>query len=155
MAKKVDIKDFPKVFKKYGEKLQERFKMITVESILKSIPELVQNSPVDTGEYASSWDFSLIEEKATIGNYAPHAPIIEFGARPHRMPLKPLLAWAKRVLQDPSQPPSYSPEVQSLARAVQRKIAFHGQQPKHVLTKQIPKIIDDIKKASKTIDTTP
>jgi hypothetical protein len=113
--------------------------------LAKSIPELVRNSPVDTGLYAQSWSFTVTETHAIIGNSAPHAPIIEFGARPFTPPLKPLLEWAKRVLNDSSQPPNYSEQVRSLAFATQKKISQHGMKPRHVLTNMLPTIVENIR----------
>jgi hypothetical protein len=80
-----------------------------------------------------------------LGNHAPHAPIIEYGARAHWAPIAPLLAWAKRVLQDPSQPPNYSSHVWGLAKYVQKKIATYDTKPKAVLQNALPEIIANIK----------
>jgi len=116
-----------------------------VSGVAKSIPDLVQASPVDTGLYAASWDFTVEEKSVILGNYAPYAGIIEQGARPFTPPIGPLLAWAKRVLRDRSQPPDYSPEVWALARGTQNKIAAQGMQPRHILEKTLPKIMQNIK----------
>jgi hypothetical protein len=113
---------------------------------MASAATLVQNSPVDTGQYVNSWDFDVDEKRAILGNFAPHAPIIEKGARPFRPPMGPLLAWAKRVLKDPSQPPEYSDDVWGLAKGTQNKIAALGMQPKNVLEKTIPLIIENIRR---------
>lgn len=113
--------------------------------LARSIQTLVHNSPVDTGLYAQSWHFTVDEKAAVIGNYAPHAPIIEYGARPFTPPIAPLLAWAKRVLKDPSQPPKYSDAVWGLAKYTQAKIAREGMKPKHILTNALPEIVDNIK----------
>lgn len=120
-------------------------KAATVNAIAQSIPTLVANSPVDTGLYAQSWDFSETEFGAVIGNYAPYASIIENGARPFTPPIGPLLQWAKRVLGDGSQPPDYSKEVWALARGVQNKIKQNGMAPKHIMENEIPTIIARIK----------
>lgn len=117
----------------------------TVLGIAQSIPDLVERSPVDTGLYAQSWDFTETEFGAIVGNYAPHAAIIENGARPFTPPIGPLLAWAKRVLKDPSQPPEYSSEVWALAKGTQKKIASFGMEPKHIMEQMIPTIIERIK----------
>jgi hypothetical protein len=120
-------------------------KTATVNAIAQSIPTLVANSPVDTGLYAQSWDFSETEFGAVVGNYAPYASIIENGARPFTPPIAPLLEWAKRVLQDGSQPPDYSSEVWALAKGVQNKIKAVGMVPKHIMENEIPNIIARIK----------
>ena len=145
VALKVSVKDFPKEFEKYAKKLGKEFEQAVAEAAVRNIPKLVEKSPVDTGEYASSWETEFIPgEKVIIGNFAPHATVIEFGARPFTPPIRPLLAWAKRVLQDPSQPPNYSNRVWGLAKAVQKKIMVKGMEPKRILTNQLPEIQKDI-----------
>lgn len=123
----------------------DTLKKATALGVAKSIPELVKASPVDTGLYAQSWDFSVTEEKVLLGNTSPHAPMIEYGTRPFVPPIKPLLEWAKRVLRDGSQPPNYSPQVWALARGTQNKIAENGMRPRKVLENMIPSIIENIK----------
>lgn len=123
----------------------EEYKAAVVRACIDALPLLVQKSPVDTGQYAASWDVFVGDLYVAIGNYAPHAPIIEYGARPFRPPLRPLLEWAKRVLKDPSQPPDFSPKVWALATATQRAIEQRGMPPKNVLGSTIPDIIELIK----------
>lgn len=147
MAVEVKVKDFPKVFKDYAKKSMKEYKKITLEGVIDSIPMLVKRSPVDTGEYANSWDYEETEDGVRLGNFAPHAPIIERGARPFKPPLEPLLAWAKRVLKSKSQPPNYDSKVQALARGTQRKIMKEGMEPRHILKDAIPEILENIRKA--------
>jgi hypothetical protein len=147
MAKKrIKLSQFAGELRNFREKSSEELRRATKIGVIRSVPDLVRSSPVDTGEYANSWDFTETEKTVLLGNFAPHAAIIEKGARPFTPPISPLLAWAKRVLQDPSQPPEYSPEVWSLARGTQNKIARIGMKPRHVLENQIPKIIENIRK---------
>lgn len=124
----------------------ESMKRAVASGLAASIPMLVERSPVDTGLYAQSWNFTVSEETAIIGNYAPHAAIIEHGARPFSPPIGPLLQWAKRVLKDPSQPPKYSDAVWALAIGTKNKIKAVGIKPKHIMQKSIPDIIDLIKR---------
>lgn len=142
----VKLNDFAKVIAEHTDKSVAEFRRATVAGIQKSIPDLVAGSPVDTGLYASSWEMTEDEVSVTIGNTAPYAGIIEDGARPFTPPLAPLLAWAKRVTGDGSQPPHYSPKVQAIARAVQQKIAREGMKPRHVLQNAIPGIIENIRR---------
>jgi hypothetical protein len=142
---RVPLDNFAQVLKEFETKHIEDVKKGVASGVARSIPELVRSSPVDTGLYAQSWNFSANEERVILGNFAPHAPIIEFGARPFTPPLKPLLEWAKRVLKDSSQPPNYSPEVQGLARYTQKKISQYGMQPRLILSNMLPKIIENIK----------
>lgn len=37
---------------------QEEYKKAVIKACLDSLPLLVENSPVDTGQYAASWDVS-------------------------------------------------------------------------------------------------
>lgn len=149
--KTVSMKDLAKEIRGFGDALLVEQRSAVVRGLARSIPMLVKASPVDTAQYASSWDFSASEESAIIGNFAPHAPVIEYGARPFTPPIGPLLAWAKRVLQDPSQPPEYSDAVWGLARGTQMKIAREGMQPRLVLTTALPDIIENIATEFKAI----
>ena len=124
----------------------EEYKKAVIKACIDALPQLVKASPVDTGQYAASWDIFISELSVAIGNYAPHAAIIEYGARPFRPPLPPLLAWAKRVLKDPSQPPKYSSKVWALATATQKAIMTRGLPPRHIMENAIPDIIEQLKK---------
>jgi len=143
--KSISLEEFSKEIRKLPTQQVEASKAATLSGVARSIPMLVERSPVDTGLYAQSWGFDSDNKQVSLGNYAPHAPIIEHGARPFTPPLKPLLEWAKRVLQDSSQPPHYSPEVRTLAWRVQKKIAKRGIDPQHILENAIPKILEFIK----------
>lgn len=145
-VKRVNLRDFAEELGKWSEKHIEDLKAGARRGIFRSFPGLIEASPVDTGLYAASWDFTETEDKMILGNLAPHAPIIEIGARPFRPPLRPLLAWAKRVLRDPSQPPNYSPQVWRLAVGTQKKIEQVGMGPRHVMRNQIPNILENIRK---------
>ena len=145
-TKVVKLENFASELKKDAGVRVDDYRRAVASGILKSIPDLVAASPVDTGQYAASWDFDINEKRALIGNFAPHAPIIERGARPFKPPLGPLLAWAKRVLKDPSQPPNYSSRVWALAVGTQKKIEKEGMRPRNVLEKMLPKIVDNIRK---------
>lgn len=146
MARTVKLEDFAEVIKEFSSlTLREQREGVT-SGIARSIPDLVAASPVDTGLYAQSWDFSSDEQSALLGNYAPHAPIIEFGARPFTPPIKPLLEWAKRVTGSASQPPQYDDHVWALAKYTQQKIAVEGMKPRHILENALPSIIDNIRK---------
>lgn len=145
-SKTVRLSDFSKEIKGLTQLNIQTQRQAVARAFARAIPRLVEASPVDTGLYAQSWDFTVDEKNAVLGNFAPYAPIIEYGARPHWMPIEPLLAWAKRVLQDSSQPPEYSPAVQALARGTQAKIAREGSAPQHILENELPRIIEDVKR---------
>lgn len=161
--KTVNLKDFSRELGELSKTQIKTLTEITYEALWKSIPDLVAASPVDTGQYAASWSVERPSEfQMWIGNYAPHAPIIEHGARPYSPPIGPLLEWARRVLQkgpaidtesggaimgpaprtyDPDQ---YPEDVRRLAFAVQAKIRERGMEPRHILENQIPKIIERV-----------
>ena len=143
-TKTIELSSFSEELKKWSEGHTKAFKDATTNQVLKAIPRLVEKSPIDTGLYAQSWDTQMEQDGITLGNHAPHAPIIENGARPFTPPLGPLLAWAKRVLQDPSQPPNYSSHVWALAKHTQNKIAAEGMKPYHILENEIPVIMKGI-----------
>lgn len=140
----INLKDFSKELGRFSNRHIDDIKRAVTRGILRSIPELVRNSPVDTGQYAGSWDYIEGDKAVTVGNFAPHAPIIEYGTRPYKPPITPLLQWAKRVLRDASQPPNYSNAVWNLAVGTQKKIAKYGQIPKHVMQRNIPVILHNI-----------
>lgn len=144
-TKVVSLQNLAKELGAVSEAHIANLKKATGLGVAKSIPDLVAASPMDTGLYAQSWDFTVNEKGVILGNYAPHAPIIEHGARPFTPPIRPLLAWAKRVLRDPSQPPNYSDEVWKLAIGTQKKIAREGMKPQKVMENMIPTIIENIK----------
>jgi hypothetical protein len=141
MAKIVSLDKFSEELKKYSDKSIEDYKKAVIDALLKSLVDIVKASPVDTGLYAQSWDLIITEKDAVIGNYAPHAAVIEFGARPFTPPIAPLLEWARRVLK--------KQEVDShcwaLAKYTQAKIAEKGMEPRHILTNQLDSIINDIR----------
>ena len=141
MTKIVSLDKFAGELKKYAEKDIQKYKASVIDALYKNLSVLVKNSPVDTGLYAQSWDLILTEKSALLGNYAPHAAIIEFGARPFKPPLKPLLDWARRVLKKPD----HDAHVWALAKYTQNKIAEQGMQPKHILTDSLDKIVNDIR----------
>jgi hypothetical protein len=142
----VDLKNFARELGATNKRKMERLHDAIYRGLLRSIPELVKESPIDTGQYAQSWTAEKTELGGRIGNHAPHAAVIEFGARPFNAPIGPLLAWAKRVLQDPSQPPHYSSHVWALAKHTQQKIAEQGMLPHHIMQNAIPSILENIKK---------
>ena len=150
-TKVINLKDFSKELGDFSSRSLKEQQQAAARGIARSIPDLVAASPVDTGLYAASWDFTVLEESIILGNYAPYAGVIEYGARPFTPPIGPLLAWAKRVLSgvkglDTGQPETdYSPEVWALAKHTQAKITEFGMQPRHIMENAIPTILANIK----------
>lgn len=150
----VNLEDFSGELGNFAKASLEKKRKAVAAGLAASIPDLVQASPVDTGLYAQSWDFSVSERSAMIGNHAPYAGVIEHGARPFTPPIAPLLAWAKRKLSGGSvatgqRETNYSPEVWALAKAVQKKIAKEGMMPHHIMQQEIPRIMQHIREAMK------
>jgi hypothetical protein len=141
MQKTVSLDKFSQELNKYAKESSEAYKKAVVDALYQNFSELVANTPVDTGLLSQSWNIEVTEREAIIGNFAPHAPIIEFGARPFTPPIGPLLEWARRVLKQPE----VNSQCWALAKAVQMKISEKGMEPKHILTNQLDKIIEDIR----------
>ena len=141
MAKVVSLDKFAEEMKAYQKKSIEKYKKSLIDALLKSLPRLVKASPVDTGLFAQSWDLILEEKSAILGNYAPHAPVIEFGARPFTPPIGPLLNWARRVLKQPE----VNDACWALARYTQQKISEEGMKPHFILTNALDSIMEDIR----------
>lgn len=141
VTKVVNLKDFAGVMRDYQHLSLRQQKAVVAKSIADNFKDIVKNSPVDTGLFAQSWDMIEDEKSIMIGNYAPHAAIIEFGARPFRPPIKPLLDWARRVLQRAE----HDSDVWALAKYTQAKIEAQGMKPKHILTDSLNKILNDIR----------
>lgn len=115
--------------------------------------EIGQSTPypaVDTGELRNSVDTEFTDQGAIVDVKAPHAAVMEHGARPFRPPLAPLIEWVKRKgLARGSlgtKPRGTSREVWRsreeaeavrIARAVQRKIAKDGIAPRHYFAKAV------------------
>ena len=143
-VKVIGIEHFSRDMRKFIKTRQEEYRKSVIKSVIDYLPDLVKDTPVDTGEMASSWDYEEHSKGVDLGNYAPHSPIVEYGSRPFKPPIRPLLAWAKRVLKDASQPPKYSSDVWKLAKGTQKKIMKEGMAPKHIMEKTLPKILESI-----------
>jgi len=141
MSKVVPLNKFASELDKYAKKNMVVYKQTVVEVLVDTMQSLVELSPVDTGLFAQSWNLEVDEKRALLGNFAPHAPIIEFGARPFTPPIGPLLDWAKRVLQKPE----IDSHCWALARYVQNKISIEGMLPRHLLSDGVDRAIEEIR----------
>ena len=123
--------------------------------VAKAIRDTKPFKPVDTGQYAASTRTEISPTGGMVYNNAPHAAIIEYGARPHWAPLEPLFAWAYRKfrvsLRDAHRSIRMAPrrngekltdagtyrahEALRIAKLIQFKIAHHGVAPRHVFAR--------------------
>ncbi len=96
-----------------------------VSAVVESINTTSPHPAVDTGQLGRSVESSDIPRGGRLAVDAPHAAVVEDGARPFWPPLQPLVDWAQRkfgVDED---------EAEEIARNVQRKIATFGIEPRH------------------------
>ena len=111
----------------------------------RSRRRLVRRTPVDTGQMKSAWRVAGRSTKslATIINDAPHAGIIEGGARPHRVSKAGKLAimrWAMRKFGIDSV------AAYAIATRVAFKLRKHGQKGQFIVRDVMDEIRDDLKK---------
>lgn len=72
---------------------------------MRSVALLTRKTPVDQGIMKNAWKYVEVGGSvgspviARVDNSAPHAGIVERGARPHMPPLEPILEWVKRHLK--------------------------------------------------------
>jgi hypothetical protein len=93
----------------------------------------------DMGQYANSFEVKKglgDDDLATITNTAPHAGIIELGARPHpvsREGFERIREWvARKMLGISATMADENEEVDRIAWAIVKKIERYGQAPRHV-----------------------
>lgn len=102
---------------------------------------LQKESPVGvTGNYRAAWGDPPVEtpDGFQIENKAPHAPIVEYGSRPHMPPVEPLILWCRRKLGLSEK------EAKRAGWAIAMHIREHGTKGQHVayrVGKQIPSIV--------------
>lgn len=68
--------------------------------LVRGKSHLVRQTPVDQGILKNAWKVIVADGgMPALLNDAPHAGIVERGARPHMPPLEPILEWVKRHLR--------------------------------------------------------
>jgi len=102
----------------------ERLEWLVVETIGETQPFV----PFDTGELARSVRTEKNHQGARVVVDAPHAPFIEYGTRPHRPPLQPLIDWVMRRGWASSEK-----EAHPIALGIARKIERSGTSPRHFM----------------------
>jgi len=96
-----------------------------VSEVVQAINTSKPHAAVDTGQLARSVEATDVLKGGRILVDAPHAAVIETGARPFWPPLQPLKDWAQRKFGVDEE------EAAEIARAVQMKIAMFGIEPRH------------------------
>jgi hypothetical protein len=143
-----------------------RAKGIVIEEIDAAEPY----PAVDTGGMRQSVQVVLLPDGGEVVVDAPHAPIMENGARPFWPPLAPLIAWVERkgLVSRPKKldtrrgkqlqrlankqanvdrAKAYEKEVENVARLIQAKIAAHGIEPRHYFAKAMARVSPMVPKA--------
>lgn len=96
-----------------------------VSEVIQAIHTSSPYPPIDTGGLARSVEHSDLPRGGRIAVDAPHAAVMENGARPFWPPLDPLIDWAKRKFGVDDH------DAEVIAEGVQRKIAMFGIEPRH------------------------
>ena len=94
---------------------------------------LVRKTPVDTGQMKNSWKSG----EDYIHNDAPHAGIVEGGARPHNVSpegIESLIDWARRQLGMSEK------DAKGIAWGIAKKLAREGQEGKFIVETALPKL---------------
>lgn len=105
---------------------------VVVQSI--NTPTSMTHAAVDTGMLARSVEATDLPRGGQISVDAPHAAVMEFGARPFYPPIVPLFDWAKRKFGVDDD------EAKAIAYAVREHIAIWGIEPRHYLKRSMRRI---------------
>jgi hypothetical protein len=95
--------EVPAVLAGHAKNMPHAFHKAALKAAHRARARLVRESPVYTGQFKNSWkviDFGS-PAGATVRNDAPHAGIIEKGARPHKVSregFEAIKAWARKKL---------------------------------------------------------
>lgn len=98
------------------------------------VAEIDAADAVDTSGLRQSVRTEELPKGAILGTFAPHAPFVEYGTRPHWPPLGPLQLWAVRKLGvDPD-------EAEEVAEGIARSIAWAGTRPRRFFAKAMKRV---------------
>lgn len=130
--------------------IEHEQKLAVLEAAALGAELLSREVPVDTGRLKQSF---RMRRKGASGHpevvaEAPHAGIIEAGARPHWAPLTPLVRWVRRHASAfgietggrDRRGRFASAGVVRVARAIQRKIATRGSKPRWYVRNNLPRL---------------
>jgi len=130
---KVDIRDLHKYLARDIKKATKAIEEGQAAAAQRGRTVLVRKTPVDTGQMKGAWKAG----KDYIHNDAPHAGIVEKGARPHKVSragIESLTEWARRQLGLPDD------QAKSVAWAVAKKLEKEGQKGTFFVEELTPKI---------------
>lgn len=121
---KVSISDLgSRLFRAEGER-GRAVKRGVVDAARRGAAALVKKTPRYLGQMANSWDTGETRQGAEVRNTAPHAGIVEAGARPHSVSpdgMAALTEWAARqVNSDPK-------AAKAIAWAIAQRLKTNGQ----------------------------
>ena len=152
LAKTINLSEFIKEMKNFTPEMKKEAIKATYSGVLKAKESLLEKTPVDTGALLANWRIEKNplepEPSVLIGNDSNYATVVmETGAKPHTVPLKPLLEWASRKLQKPID----SQEVKNMAWGTRRKIQKKGVPAKFAFSNwidddAIPAVLEELEK---------
>lgn len=154
-------------YQAHEQELKHQIRVAALDAAYATLRPVARATPVDLGEMKNAWTVreGPGEVAAELRNDAPHAGIVELGARPHWPPFEPIFEWALRhagdlalggVVKIGSQAFRKSKsgnlfykgqsslddddveEVRRFAYALCAKIAREGQKPTHLMLKHLP-----------------
>jgi hypothetical protein len=136
----VDAKSFAAVFRARELKRIGAVRSALVEAANEGVAittdSINKNVGRDTGGLVGSVHVEKQGDTVEVVVDAPHAGIIELGARPHWAPIKPLLEWAIRHQA------SFGENAEAVAWAIRWKIHEEGSKPRHFMLKALPEMRD-------------
>jgi len=146
----VRLEDFARVFESRESARIQRVRAAVHEAALLGAEIEARAAPVDVGALKSS--IRATRESATksvVIASAPHAAIVERGSRPHVPPLQPLIDWVRRHVKTlrirrardrrGRFTAASEQQIENVARAIQRKIMFHGTRPTWFIRNTLPR----------------
>lgn len=105
----IGIGDLPKALRRFkgrfldgGVAAMRRAAMESRGIVVRAVDATKPHAPVNTGEYKQRWAVAAVRDGANLYNDAPHAAVIETGAKPYTPPFDPLLQWARQKLRGSS-----------------------------------------------------
>ena len=99
MSGELTAKQLAKLLEKRAQESPEVFRRASVVAAQRARTALVKKTPVDQGIMKNAWHTVTTADGARVENLAPHAGIVEGGARPHPVSAEGIAAlteWAIR-----------------------------------------------------------